>query len=309
MDGKFNPGNSFAKVAWTRFLCPGLRLRYTHHPGHKKRVQATPKTRYNTPTINIRMTAMALDSNPRTTHFGFKEVPPDEKAKLVAEVFQSVASKYDLMNDVMSLGMHRLWKRFTIEQAALHEGLRVLDVASGTGDLAKAFAKKVGRTGKVVLTDINEAMLQVGRDRLIDAGIAGNVEYVIADAENLPFAANDFDCITMAFGLRNVTNKEAALQSMFRVLKPGGKILILEFSRPQTTLIRKLYDTYSFNVIPKMGELITKDRASYQYLVESIRMHPDQETLKEMMIAAEFEDVDYFNLCGGVVALHKGYKY
>lgn len=244
-----------------------------------------------------------------TTHFGYREVPENEKVNLVKEVFRSVAPKYDLMNDVMSFGMHRLWKRFTIQQAALRPGQVLLDVASGTGDLAKAFAKIVGPTGKVIMTDINDAMLQVGRERLEDAGIMGNVECVIADAENLPFPDNHVDCITISFGLRNVTNKLNALKSMYRVLKPGGKLLILEFSHPENPLLNKLYDVYSFNVIPKMGELITNDKESYQYLVESIRMHPNQETLKSMMQEAGFEDVDYHNLNGGIVALHKGFKY
>lgn len=252
---------------------------------------------------------MAFYTDKKTTHFGYRDVPEDEKASLVAQVFRSVAPKYDLMNDVMSLGLHRLWKRFTISEANLREGQRVLDVASGTGDLARAFAKIVGRQGKVVMSDINEAMLQVGRDNLADAGIIGNIECVQADAENLPFADHYFDCVTIAFGLRNVTDKPAALSSMYRVLKPGGKLLILEFSRPEVPALSKLYDFYSFHIIPKMGEIITRDRASYQYLVESIRMHPDQETLKSMMLESGFEDVDYFNLSGGIVALHKGYKY
>lgn len=245
----------------------------------------------------------------KQTHFGYRNVKEEEKVGLVAEVFRSVAPKYDLMNDVMSLGMHRLWKKFTIGQAALRPGQRLLDVASGTGDLARAFAKVVGPTGKVVMTDINEAMLQVGRERLVNAGIIGNVECVLADAEQLPFASNDFDCVTIAFGLRNVTNKLNALKSMYRVLKPGGKLLVLEFSKPTSPLLNKLYDTYSFNIIPKMGEIITQDRESYQYLVESIRMHPDQETLKGLMQEAGFETVSYHNLNGGIVALHKGYKY
>lgn len=251
---------------------------------------------------------MALNTD-KKTHFGYRDVAEEEKASLVAEVFRSVAPKYDLMNDLMSLGMHRLWKRFTISEAALREGQRVLDVASGTGDLAKAFAKIVGKRGKVVMSDINDAMLQVGRDNLADAGIVGNVECVQADAENLPFADDDFDCITIAFGLRNVTNKAAALASMYRVLKPGGKLLVLEFSHPTNPLLNKVYDLYSFNIIPKMGEIVTQDKASYQYLVESIRMHPKQDALKTMMQEAGFEDVSYTNLNGGIVALHKGYKY
>lgn len=252
---------------------------------------------------------MTVETKKKTTHFGYREVPASEKSNLVADVFRSVAPKYDLMNDLMSFGLHRVWKRFAIEQAALRPGDVVLDVASGTGDLAKAFATRVGKQGKVVLSDINEAMLQVGRDRLADAGIVANVECVQADAEDLPFADHYFDCVTIAFGLRNVTNKEAALRSMFRVLKPGGKLLILEFSHPEISIIQKCYDLYSFHLIPKIGELVTKDKESYQYLVESIRMHPNQEALKAMMLESGFEDVDYFNLSGGIVALHKGYKY
>ncbi len=252
---------------------------------------------------------MTVDDTSKTTHFGYREVPVEDKANLVADVFRSVASRYDLMNDLMSFGMHRLWKRFTIEQAQIRPGQAVLDVASGTGDLARSFAKCVGKTGKVVMTDINEAMLEVGRDRLVDAGIIGSIECVQANAENLPFADNEFDCVSIAFGLRNVTDKTAALRSMYRTLKPGGKLLVLEFSHPTVPVLNKLYDLYSFNIIPKLGELVTNDRESYQYLVESIRMHPDQETLKAMMQEAGFEDVEYFNLTGGVVALHKGYKY
>lgn len=243
------------------------------------------------------------------THFGYREVPIQEKESLVSEVFRSVAPKYDLMNDLMSLGLHRLWKRFTIDRAALRPGHMVLDVASGTGDLAKAMARIVGLSGKIIMSDINEAMLAVGRDKLIDAGIVGNVECLIADAQALPLPDNEVDRITIAFGLRNVTDKEKALRSMYRVLKPGGKLLILEFSHPQTPVLDKLYDFYSFNIIPKLGELITNDRDSYQYLVESIRMHPNQETLKNMLENAGFSDVKYFNLNGGIVALHEGYKY
>lgn len=252
---------------------------------------------------------MSFETEKKTTHFGYQEVPIEEKVGLVENVFRSVASKYDVMNDLMSLGLHRAWKRYTLKEAALRPGQIVLDVASGTGDLAKAFAKMVGPKGKVVMSDINDAMLQVGRDRLADAGVVGNVECVQADAEALPFADHYFDCITIAFGLRNVTNKVAALKSMYRVLKPGGKLLILEFSHPKTPLLNKLYDFYSFNVIPNIGALVAKDRASYQYLVESIRKHPDQETLKTLLEEAEFENVDYTNLNGGIVALHKGYKY
>lgn len=244
-----------------------------------------------------------------TTHFGFRNVKQEEKSGLVAEVFRSVAPKYDLMNDLMSMGLHRLWKRFTIQQAAIKPGHRILDVASGTGDLAKAFAKLAGPAGLVIMTDINEAMLSAGRDRMMDEGILNNIEFVQADAENLPFESDDFDRVTIAFGLRNVTDKLSALKSMYRVLKPGGKVLILEFSKPASRLLSKAYDLYSFNIIPKIGGMVANDSASYQYLVESIRMHPDQETMKGMMQEAGFEDVSYFNLCGGIVALHQGFKY
>lgn len=252
---------------------------------------------------------MSLDNNINSTDFGYRQVPKEEKSSLVAEVFQSVAPKYDVMNDVMSMGLHRLWKRFTIQQAAVRPGQYVLDVAAGTGDLSKVFAKLVRPQGKVVMSDINEAMLSVGRDRLTDAGIMGNIEFVLADAECLPFPDNYFDCITIAFGLRNVTDKAAALRSMNRILKPGGKLLILEFSHPSSPLLAKAYDFYSFHLIPKMGELVANDRASYQYLVESIRMHPKQAALKAMMQDAGFDDVDFHNLNGGIVALHKGFKY
>ena len=244
-----------------------------------------------------------------TTHFGYTEVPVNEKASRVAEVFHSVANKYDLMNDFMSLGMHRLWKHFTIGQAQVRPGQCILDLAGGTGDLAKAFSKKVGPQGKVVLADINDKMLKEGRERLENQGILGNTSYVQADAECLPFPDDYFDCITIAFGLRNVTDKLAALRSMYRVLKPGGKLLVLEFSKPTVPALKTVYDKYSFNVIPKLGEWICNDKASYQYLVESIRMHPDQEALKAMMMEASFEDVSFHNLTGGIVALHKGFKY
>jgi demethylmenaquinone methyltransferase/2-methoxy-6-polyprenyl-1,4-benzoquinol methylase len=244
-----------------------------------------------------------------TTHFGFTNVPIQEKSNRVADVFHSVASKYDLMNDVMSMGLHRLWKRFTIGQANIRPGQRVLDLAGGTGDLAKEFTKKVGKSGLVVLADINQKMLERGRERLIDEGIVGNIQYVQADAECLPFPDNYFDCITIAFGLRNVTDKSAALRSMYRVLKPGGKLLVLEFSKPVLPLLNTIYDKYSFHIIPTVGAWITGDKDSYQYLVESIRMHPDQETLKNMMQDAAFDDVTYHNLSAGIVALHKGFKY
>lgn len=245
----------------------------------------------------------------KTTHFGFRDVPESEKAKLVADVFHSVAGKYDLMNDVMSMGIHRLWKRFTLGQSGVHAGQRVLDVAGGTGDLAALFAPLVGAHGSVTLADINPAMLEVGRGRLADRGIAGNVEFVQADAENLPFPDNYFDCISIAFGLRNVTRKDAALASMLRVLKPGGRLLVLEFSRPVVPGLDKIYDAYSFKLLPLMGRWIADDAESYRYLAESIRKHPDQETLKAMMEQAGFERVHYFNLSGGIVALHKGYKF
>ena len=244
-----------------------------------------------------------------TTHFGFRDVPEPDKAKLVGEVFHSVAGKYDLMNDVMSLGIHRLWKRFTIGQSGGRSRQRVLDVAGGTGDLAAQFAGLVGSEGRVTMLDINASMLDVGRARLADRGLAGNIDYVQADAERLPFPDNHFDCISIAFGLRNVTHKEAALASMWRVLKPGGRLLVLEFSHPVLPGLDKIYDVYSFKLLPLMGRLIADDEASYRYLAESIRKHPDQETLKTMMQQAGFERVHYFHLSGGIVALHKGYKF
>ncbi len=244
----------------------------------------------------------------KTTHFGYQEVPLEDKVNRVREVFDSVASKYDVMNDLMSLGIHRLWKRYTLELSGVRRGQRVLDLAGGTGDLAARFARMVGPEGKVVLSDINAAMLAEGRRRLLDEGIAGNVEYVQANAECLPFPDNHFDCITMAFGLRNVTDKDAALRSIFRVLKPGGQAMILEFSQVHKGL-KPFYDFYSFKMLPAMGKLVANDAESYQYLAESIRMHPDQETLKGMMAAAGFERCEYHNLTGGIVALHRGYKF
>ncbi|MBN1378355.1 MAG: bifunctional demethylmenaquinone methyltransferase/2-methoxy-6-polyprenyl-1,4-benzoquinol methylase UbiE [Gammaproteobacteria bacterium] len=244
----------------------------------------------------------------KTTHFGFKRIPEEEKVRKVADVFHSVATRYDLMNDVMSFGVHRLWKHFTLGQTGLRVGQHALDLAGGTGDLTIKLSQQVGAAGSVVLADINIAMLEQGRSRLLDHGIAGNVEYVQANAEQLPFADNQFECITMAFGLRNVTDKSQALVECLRVLKPAGRLLVLEFSRPVLKLLSKLYDLYSFNLIPKLGQWITGDQDSYQYLVESIRMHPDQETLLNMMQEQGFAGTQYHNLSGGIVALHRGFK-
>jgi demethylmenaquinone methyltransferase/2-methoxy-6-polyprenyl-1,4-benzoquinol methylase len=243
-----------------------------------------------------------------TTHFGFKEVETDAKAGMVAEVFHSVAARYDLMNDLMSAGIHRVWKRFTIELSGVRSGHAVLDIAGGTGDLAARFADIVGPGGRVVLADINDSMLKVGRDKLLDHGRMDNLEFVQADAQSLPFPDASFDCVTIAFGLRNVTDKDAALRSMLRVLKPGGRLLVLEFSKPANPLLSKAYDAYSFRILPLMGRLVANDADSYQYLAESIRMHPDQETLKDMMEDAGFTRCEYHNMTGGVVALHKGVK-
>lgn len=242
-----------------------------------------------------------------TTHFGYETVPSSEKADRVKSVFDSVASRYDLMNDLMSGGLHRLWKNFTVEQAAVRGGHQVLDLAGGTGDLAKVFARQVGDRGHVVLGDINASMLLEGRRRLIDAGVGGNFSIAQLDAEKLPFASDSFDCITIAFGLRNLTDKDAALRSMLHVLRPGGKLLVLEFSKPADA-IKPAYDFYSFNVIPLIGKLVAKDEASYKYLAESIRMHPDQDELIDMMEQAGFERCRYHNLAGGIVALHIGYR-
>ena len=244
----------------------------------------------------------------KTTHFGYQEVPLSEKVNKVAGVFHSVAQSYDVMNDVMSFGIHRLWKRYTMDLSGVRSGQKVLDLAGGTGDLAAKFSKKVGKKGKVILSDINESMLQVGREKLDNQGLVNNIEYVIATAECLPFPDNYFDCITIAFGLRNVTDKDAALASMLRVLKPGGRLLVLEFSKPTQPWLAKIYDQYSFKVIPKMGQLIAHDADSYQYLAESIRMHPDQETLKQMMLDVGFDKVEVHNLTGGIVAVHRGWK-
>ncbi|MFA3791546.1 bifunctional demethylmenaquinone methyltransferase/2-methoxy-6-polyprenyl-1,4-benzoquinol methylase UbiE [Aliiglaciecola sp. SL4] len=243
------------------------------------------------------------------THFGFKQVDKTDKASMVADVFHSVAAKYDIMNDMMSMGIHRLWKRFTIDCSGVRAGHKVLDLAGGTGDLAAKFSKIVGQNGQVVLADINNAMLKVGRDKLRNKGVVGNLDYVQANAEMLPFPDNYFDVITIAFGLRNVTDKDKALGSMYRVLKPGGRLLVLEFSKPQSDMLSKAYDLYSFHLLPKMGKLVANDSESYQYLAESIRMHPDQETLKGMMESVGFEQTTYHNLTGGIVALHRGFKF
>ena len=240
-----------------------------------------------------------MHMNDKTTHFGFEDVAWDDKQGKVAGVFHSVAQKYDVMNDLMSMGIHRLWKRFTIELSGVRKGQRVLDIAGGTGDLAAKFSRLVGDEGQVVLADINDSMLKVGRDRLADKGISSNVEFVQANAQHLPFPDNYFDCITIAFGLRNVTDKDEALRSMYRVLKPGGQAMVLEFSKPTVKALNPIYDTYSFKILPLMGKLIANDSASYQYLAESIRMHPDQETLKGMMENAGFIQCQYHNLSAG----------
>ena len=245
----------------------------------------------------------------QTTHFGYENVAVEDKATRVAEVFHSVANKYDIMNDLMSGGVHRLWKRYTINKSGVKKGDTVLDLAGGTGDLAAKFTRLVGPQGKVILSDINESMLEQGRERLTNMGIAGNIEYVQADAEDLPFEDNTFDLVTMAFGLRNVTEKKNALKSILRCLKPGGKLMVLEFSKPVVPGLDVVYDHYSFKVLPAVGKLVANDAESYRYLAESIRMHPDQETLKGMMEGAGFDKVSYHNMTGGIVALHTGYKF
>jgi demethylmenaquinone methyltransferase/2-methoxy-6-polyprenyl-1,4-benzoquinol methylase len=252
---------------------------------------------------------MAVENESNTTHFGFEEVAWRDKAKRVRGVFDSVAPKYDLMNDLMSGGLHRLWKEFTLSQTHLRPGQRALDVAGGTGDLARGMHGQVGDRGLVVLSDINGAMLAHGRDRTLDTGVVRGIEYVQANAEALPFADNSFDCVTIGFGLRNVTDKPAALRAMQRVLKPGGQLLVLEFSHPTSPGVKPIYDAYSFKVLPLLGKLVANDADSYRYLAESIRKHPDQETLLAMLRDAGLEDCRYHNLSGGIVAVHRGYKY
>ncbi|MFM7395587.1 MAG: bifunctional demethylmenaquinone methyltransferase/2-methoxy-6-polyprenyl-1,4-benzoquinol methylase UbiE [Gammaproteobacteria bacterium] len=252
---------------------------------------------------------MSAENESKTTHFGFEEVAWSDKARRVRGVFDSVAPRYDLMNDLMSGGLHRLWKDFTLSQTHLRPGQRALDVAGGTGDLARGMQHQVGDRGLVVLSDINGAMLAHGRDRTIDSGVVRGIEYVQANAECLPFADNTFDCITIGFGLRNVTDKSAALRSMHRVLKPGGQVLILEFSQPTVPVLRPIYDAYSFKVLPFLGKLVANDSDSYRYLAESIRKHPDQETLLGMLRNAGLIECRYHNLSGGIVAVHRGYKH
>ncbi|ADC70620.1 ubiquinone/menaquinone biosynthesis methyltransferase [Thioalkalivibrio sp. K90mix] len=249
-----------------------------------------------------------MKEEPGKTHFGYQTVPESEKASRVGEVFHSVASRYDVMNDLMSLGVHRIWKRYTLERTGVRPGMKILDLAGGTGDLAGAFAPRVGPKGQIVVCDINASMLEAGRDRMLDEGHVGNLDFVQADAEQLPYPDDYFDRVTIAFGLRNVTRKERALAEMRRVIKPGGRVLVLEFSQPMAPL-RPIYDIYSFKMLPLMGKLVANDADSYRYLAESIRMHPDQETLAGMMRDAGLERVEYDNLTGGIVALHRGTKF
>ena len=248
-------------------------------------------------------------SESKTTHFGFETVDVKEKAERVRSVFDSVASNYDLMNDLMSMGIHRIWKKFAVELAGIRSGHKILDLASGTGDLAARFSTLAGPAGQVIMSDINAAMLNEGRNRMLDEGHVGNIQYAQINAQFLPFADNTFDCITIGFGLRNVTDKQIALDAMYRALKPGGRIMVLEFSHPTSKPLQKLYDLYSFKLLPFIGKVVAKDEDSYRYLAESIRMHPDQDTLRDMLTEAGFEDSDYHNLSGGIVAVHRGFKY
>jgi len=250
-----------------------------------------------------------MTDDERYTRFGYQEVPWVEKGRRVGRVFDSVADSYDLMNDLMSAGLHRLWKRFTLARCGLRPGQRALDVAAGSGDLARGLARRAGASGHVILSDINASMLELGRARIIDAGLVGNTSFVIANAEALPFATAAFHCVTIGFGLRNVTDQARALASIYRVLKPGGRLLVLEFSRPTQPLLTPLYDFYSFRVLPRLGQLVASDAASYRYLAESIRVHPDQDTLKALIEASGFDQCTYYNLSGGIVALHVALKY
>lgn len=249
-----------------------------------------------------------MNKKEETTHFGFKEIPASEKSKKVASVFHTVANQYDLMNDVMSFGIHRFWKFLTLKMSGVKAGHRILDIAGGTGDLAQGFHQKVGTQGEVYLADINASMLNIGRSKLTDKGIIRNIHYIQADAENLPFAENYFDCVSIGFGLRNVTHKEDALASIFRVLKPGGCLMVLEFSKPVVPALQSIYDAYSFKLLPKLGNWITGSEESYQYLVESIRKHPDQVALRDMILHAGFAECHYHNFTGGIVCLHRAYK-
>ena len=250
-----------------------------------------------------------VPDNNKSTHFGFRNVAESEKAKLVKGVFHSVARRYDLMNDLMSFGTHRLWKDFAVSLSGLREGHMVLDVAAGSCDLARRFAARVGTSGRVVAVDVSDSMLRLGRSRMIDDGIIDNIDYVLTDGENLALADGQFNCVSIGFGLRNVTRIDSALRSMFRVLRPGGRLLVLEFSQPHAELLSRIYDLYSFSVIPRLGRLMTGSEDNYQYLVESIRRHPNQEVLRKMMCEVGFEDVRYHNLNGGIVALHVGFRY
>ena len=245
----------------------------------------------------------------QSTHFGYERIDVSEKSRRVRGVFDSVAPKYDLMNDLMSAGLHRLWKRFALSRTGLRQGDKALDVAGGTGDLSAGMSRQVGPSGMVCLTDINASMLEHGRRRLLNRGIVGNLQTLQANAEKMPFARDCFHCVSCGFGLRNVTDKQQALESMTSVIKPGGRLLILEFSKPVLGILEPVYDAYSFRILPVLGELIANDAASYRYLAESIRMHPDQETLVDMMTEAGLEDAHYYNLSGGIVALHVGYRY